>query len=146
MELKGIFSAGCIVLCSAALYAKPALDLTGNWKVIDDKSGFTLVKVKISKNSNTLYNGHIIEAFNAPNLPTQDLSSLKGFHLLFDLKQDPNDPYKFISGQVFDPAAQQRYNINGKVSRNGNTLILRSPSDAEKASRKLSWVRIRSAS
>ena len=143
MELKGIFSAGCIVLCSAAIYAKPALDLTGNWKVIDDKSGFTLVKVKISKNSNSLYNGHIIEAFNPPNRPAQDLSSLKGFHLLFDLKQDPKDPNKLLSGQVFDPAIQQRYNINGKVSRNGNTMILRSPSDAEKASRKLSWVRMR---
>lgn len=143
MELKGIFSAGCIVLYSAALYAKPALDLTGNWKVIDDKSGFTLVKVKISKNSNSLYNGHIIEAFNPPNLPTKDLSALKGFHLLFDLKQDPKYPNKLLSGQIFDPAIQQRYNINGKVSRNGNTLILRSPSDAEKASRKLSWVRMR---
>ena len=59
MKLKGIFSAGCIVLYSAALYAKPALDLTGNWKVIDDKSGFTLVKVKISKIA-TLYTMDIL--------------------------------------------------------------------------------------
>ncbi|TCB82361.1 DUF2147 domain-containing protein [Acinetobacter sp. ANC 4173] len=146
MELKGIFSAGCIALISTALHAKPTLDLTGNWKVIDDKSGFTLVKVKISSNAEHQYNGHIITAFNPPNMPAQDLSALKGFHLLFDLKQDPKDPYKLLSGQVFDPAIQQRYNVNGKVSRNGNTMILRSPSDAEKASRKLSWVRMRGQS
>ncbi|WOE42601.1 DUF2147 domain-containing protein [Acinetobacter chinensis] len=145
MKLKRMFNVVCMALISTAIYAKPALDLTGNWKVIDDKSGFTLVKVKISSNAHNQYNGHIIEAFNAPNLPPQDLSALQGFHLLFDLKQDLNDPYKLLSGQVFDPAIQQRYNVNGKVSRNGNTMILRSPSDAEKASRKLSWVRIRTA-
>ncbi|WP_353142865.1 DUF2147 domain-containing protein [Acinetobacter pragensis] len=135
-----------MALFSMSLYAKPVYDLTGNWKVIDDKSGFTLVKVKISQNAQSLYNGHIIEAFNAPNSPAQDLSALKNIHLLFDLKQDPKDPYKLLSGQVFDPVIKQRYQINGKVSRNGNTMILRSPSDAEKSSRKLSWVRIRGES
>lgn len=143
MKIKRIFSTGCIALISATLQAKPTLDLTGNWKVIDDKSGFTLVKVKISSNAANHYNGHIIEAFNPPNLPTKDLSALKGFHLLFNLRQDSEDPNKLLSGQIFDPALQQRYNINGKVSRNGNTMILRSPSDSEKASRKLSWVRMR---
>lgn len=144
MKLKGFLITLGLSLITTLSAAKSKIDLTGEWKVIDDMSGFTLVKVKISAKAAYHYNGHIIEAFSPPNQPTEDLSGMKGFHLLLDLKQDPNNPHNLVSGQVFDPDRQLRYNIKGKVNRNGNSMILRSPSDADKASRKLSWVRIRS--
>lgn len=130
-------------LIAQGLYANDLTNLTGDWKVIDDKSGFTLVKVKITQPQPHTYQGHIVEAFNPPNQPVQDLSQLKGFHLLQGLKQDPKDPYKLNIGEVVDPAINQRYQVNGKLSRKGNTMILRSPSDSDKSSRKLSWIRIK---
>ena len=126
-----------------SVFSSDATDLAGEWKVIDDKSGFTLVKVQITEPRPNLYQGHIVEAFNPPNLPIQDLTKLKGFHLLKDLKQDTKDPHQLTSGFVTDPAINQEYNVKGKLSRRGNMMILRSPSDSDKASRKLSWVRIR---
>ena len=125
------------------LYASDVTNLAGDWKVIDDKSGFTLVKVKITQQQANTYQGHIVEAFNLPNLPAQDISPLKGFHLLHNLKQDPKDPYKLNAGEVIDPVINQRYQVNGKLSRKGSTMILRSPSDSDKASRKLSWIKMR---
>lgn len=143
MKLKGILYVLFTGLMAQGIYANDLTNLVGDWKVIDDKSGFTLVQVNITQQQPYTYQGHIVEAFNPPNHPAQDLSKLKGFHLLHSLKQDAKDPYKLIIGEVVDPAINQRYKVNGKLSRKGNTMILRSPSDPNKASRKLSWVRIR---
>lgn len=143
MMLKRIFGVLFTFAMTQTLIAGDATNLSGEWKVIDDKSGFTLVKVKITEPQPHLYQGHIIEAFNPPNQPVRDLSHLKGFHLLQGLKQDLKDPYKFTIGEVVDPAINQRYQVNGKLTKRGHMMILRSPSDSDKASRKLSWVRIR---
>lgn len=142
MTLKRIFSIYASAILCTALHADTRFDLTGNWKVIDDKSGFTLVEVKITQTSPRIYAGHIIKAFSPPNLPDKDLSSMTGFQLLYDLKQDHQHLFTLSSGQVIDPILQQRYSIRGKLSPNGNTMILRNPSDAERQSRKLSWVRL----
>ena len=141
--LKRIFSGLITLAIAQSVFSSEATDLTGEWKVIDDKSGFTLVKVQITEPRPHLYQGHIVEAFNPPNQPAQDLSKMKGFHLLKDMKQDIKDPYQMTSGFVTDPVINQQYQIKGKLSKRGNMMILRSPSDSDKSSRKLSWVRIR---
>jgi len=124
MMLKRIFGVLFTFAMTQTLIAGDATNLSGEWKVIDDKSGFTLVKVKITEPQPHLYQGHIIEAFNPPNQPVRDLS-------------------KLTIGEVVDPAINQRYQVNGKLTKRGHMMILRSPSDSDKASRKLSWVRIR---
>lgn len=143
MKLKWILCTLFTGLCGQMLYANDRTNLAGDWKVIDDKSGFTLVRVKITQTQPYMYQGHVLEAFNPPNQPAQDLSQIKGFHLLQNLKQDSRSPYKLLTGIVTDPSIKQRYEVNGKLSKKGNMMILRSPSDINKASRKLSWVRIR---
>jgi hypothetical protein len=124
-------------------FAQDMNDLSGLWKVIDDKSGFTLVKIKISKQDRNSYNGHIVEAFNPPNAPPKDLSSLTGFQLLTGLQQNLKNPKNFSQGKVVDPAINQLYEVNGKLNTKGTVLILRSNSDVEKAGRKLSWIRMK---
>ncbi|TCB73564.1 DUF2147 domain-containing protein [Acinetobacter sp. ANC 3781] len=129
-------------LCQIA-FAQDINDLSGLWKVIDDKSGFTLVKIKISKQDKTSYNGHIVEAFTPPNVSPKDLSALTGFQLLTGLQQDLKNPKNFIKGKVVDPAINQLYEVNGKLNKKGTVLILRNSSDKEKAGRKLSWIRMK---
>lgn len=124
-------------------FAQDMNDLSGLWKVIDDKSGFTLVKIKITKQDRNSYNGHIVEAFNPPNAPPKDLSSLTGFQLLTGLQQNLKNPKIFSKGKVVDPAINQLYEVNGKLNTKGTMLILRSSSDAEKSGRKLSWIRLK---
>ncbi|NNH26558.1 DUF2147 domain-containing protein [Acinetobacter terrestris] len=129
-------------LCQFA-FAQDINDLSGLWKVIDDKSGFTLVKIKISKQDKNSYNGHIVEAFNPPNMVEKDLSALTGFQLLTGLQQDLKNPKNFSKGKVVDPAIKQLYEVNGKLNKKGTVLILRNNSDEKKAGRKLSWIRMK---
>lgn len=127
---------------SLVTQANPIVDLSGNWKVVDDKSGLVLVHVKISSDAAYRYNGHVIEAFNPPDHPVKDLNKIKGAHLLINLIQDKEDPYQLISGKIFDPASQQYFHITGKVNRNQQMMILRSPPDMQRTSRKVSWLRM----
>lgn len=124
-------------------FAKSNYDLSGTWKIMDDKSGFTLVKVKMSKQPNSTYNGEIIEAFNLPNTPPKDLSGVAGFKLLTGLQQDANNPRHFKNGRLVDPAINTSYEVYGRVNSRNTILILRSNADQDKSSRQLSWVRIK---
>ncbi|KYQ72745.1 hypothetical protein AZH43_07765 [Acinetobacter pragensis] len=110
---------------------------------MDEKTGYKMVHVKITESAPNLYQGYIIQAFNPPNHPNQDLSALKGFYLLHDLKQDPNDPYKLISGYIINPFVKKskKVSIHGKLIKYGNTMILRNSSDPDQSSRSVTWVR-----
>ena len=131
------------VMLSAPVYAAQPVSLVGKWKAIDDRSGFTLVSVKITQTQPYTYQGHIIEAFNLPQQPQADLEHLKGFHILQNIKQDADHPDILLSAQVVDPTTKQTYQTKGRVRRQGNVMMLRSPSDNERSSREISWVRIR---
>ena len=54
-----------------------AADLTGTWRSIDDKSGFSKAIIAISKDSNGVYQGKIVKLIPRPGYnPKRNLSEL----------------------------------------------------------------------
>lgn len=144
MNFKGIFFILLSSLICQTVLAKSVTDLSGEWKAIDDRSGYTMVRVKIVKKSKNQYDGYVVEAFAIPNTPkTYNLKKAKGYHVLRNLVQDTNDPYILKSAQIVDPVTRQRFYVQGKLNKGGNHMFLRHPSDEKKLGRKIAWVRIK---
>ena len=144
MNFKGIFFILLSTLICQMVLAKSAEDLSGEWKAIDDRSGYAMVRVKIVKKNKNQYDGYVLEAFAIPNTHrTYNLNKAKGFHVLRNLVQDSNDPYLLKSAQIVDPVTHQRFYVQGKLNRNGNHMFLRHPSSEKHFGRKIAWVRIK---
>jgi hypothetical protein len=117
-----------------------AADLSGDWKIIDDKSGVSLAKLNITKTSNGSYEGRAIEVLNMQGISTKEF---KDIVILTNLREDPKKIGYFINGLVFDPVRKVTYkNINGKLNSKETMIILRGKLDDSAVSRRMSWIRI----
>lgn len=117
-----------------------AADITGNWKIVDDKSGAAFVKVKITKLPNKTYEGRIIDLLNTDGTKATEFSNSL---VLSNLKEDLKRPGYFLDGIILNPAKNETYrNINGKLNTKGSVMILRGKLENGSLSRRMSWVRI----
>jgi uncharacterized protein (DUF2147 family) len=117
-----------------------AADISGNWKIIDDKTGASLAKLKITKMSNGAYEGRAIEVLNPQGTNSNEF---KNFLILSNLREDPKKSGHFTDGLVVDPIRKETYkNINGKLNAKETMIILRGKLDKSALSRRMSWVRI----
>lgn len=137
MSLRYFFAFIAVFFFQAVSYAA---DLSGNWKIIDDKSGAVLAKLKVVKQANNTYEGRAVNVANAKGGGDGDF---KNFIMLSNLKEDPKKPGYFIDGIVIDPVKNEVHkNINGKLNAKGTVLILRGKTDTASVSRRVSWVRV----
>lgn len=140
MNLRFLFAFIAVFFFQMASYAA---DLSGNWKIIDDKSGAVLAKLKVVKQANNTYEGRAVNVANTSNVKGADGTDFKNFLMLSNLKEDPKKPGYFIDGIVVDPVKKEAHkNINGKLNVKGTVLILRGKTDKASVSRRVSWVRI----
>lgn len=136
MNLHFLFSLSIIFFFQTTIYAA---DLSGNWKIIDDKSGAVLAKIKVVKQANNTYEGRAVDVANVKG---SDDKNFKNFLMLSNLKEDPKKSGYFINGIVVDPVKNEAHkNINGKLNTKGNVLILRGKTEKASVSRRVSWVR-----
>ncbi|MGE8541895.1 MAG: hypothetical protein ACN6NX_11360, partial [Acinetobacter sp.] len=125
MNLRLIFSFFAVFFFQTASHGA---DLSGNWKIIDDKSGAVLAKLKVVKQANNTYEGRAVDVTNVKG---SDSQGFKNFLMLSNLKEDPNKPGYFVDGIVIDPVKNEAHkNINGKLNSKGNVLILRGKTDS----------------
>lgn len=137
MNLRFLFSFITVFFLQTSLHAA---DLSGNWKIIDDKSGAVLAKLKVVKQANNTYEGRTVDVANAKGA---DGENFKNFLMLSNLKEDPKKPGYFIDGIVVDPVKNEAHkNITAKLNAKGTVLILRGKTDTASVSRRVSWVRI----
>lgn len=137
MNLRFLFSFIVVFFFQTAIHAA---DLSGNWKIIDDKSGAVLAKLKVVKQANQTYEGRAVDVANLKGGEGEDF---KNFLMLSNLKEDPKKPGYFIDGIVVDPVKNEAHkNINGKLNAKGTVLILRGKTDNSSVSRRVSWVKI----
>lgn len=72
MNLRFLFSFIAVFFFQTAIHAAA---LSGNWKIIDDKSGAVLAKLKVIKQANNTYEGRAVDVLNAKGGDTKTLKT-----------------------------------------------------------------------
>ena len=144
-----LFSLLCCVLFSSATHAA---DLTGKWKAVDDKTGYSRADIEITKNANGTYTGKIYNTRPLPNSPLVGYcykckgalkdAPIVGLNFIYNFKQNPEKPNEYISGNVLDPLSGNIYSGTIKVNPKGNRLTLRGYVGISLLGRSQTWVRI----
>ncbi|WHP05943.1 DUF2147 domain-containing protein [Acinetobacter corruptisaponis] len=119
-----------IVLSNLFISKTWAQDITGMWKVIDDKSGYARAKVNIYKSNDGSYEGKIEEVYPLPgqsapfsNKCFRCKGELKdtpviGMRILYGLKRNIDKPEEYSGGNVIDPISGNIY--KGKIKTNAS--------------------------
>ncbi len=107
----------------------------GNWRTIDDRSGFAKALVRIVKEADGTYSGTITKTIPRPDYTPQDFchncpapytgQKIVGLKILSGLQVDPNNPNQLINGKVLDPLSGKLYNCKAKLSNEGRRLSIR---------------------
>ena len=126
-------------------------DITGQWRTIDDKTGFSKGIVEISKDSNGVYSGKIIEVVPRPgytpksvcNKCTGELKNkpILGLQVLSNMKQSANNKSGVSGGTVLDPLNGKFYKSKIRLSSNGSRITMRGYVGVEVVGRSQTWIR-----
>ncbi|MEN4984091.1 DUF2147 domain-containing protein [Acinetobacter modestus] len=129
-----------------------AKDITGVWKTVDDKSGFSFADVLITKNDNGTFSGKIIVNRSVPGKTNTGLCTgcdgvLKGkavnnIQVLSNFIENPKNINEYIDGKIFDPVSGNIYKGRIKLAKDGNRLILRGYLGTSMLGRNQTWIRL----
>jgi uncharacterized protein (DUF2147 family) len=144
------------VTCAATLtflcasFAQAA-DLSGTWRTIDDKTGFSKGLIEIKKDSTGAYNGSIIKVIPRPGYTPKETCQncpapytnkpMVGLTVLSGLQQDPNNDKNFINAKVLDPLSGKIYKGKAKLSSDGRRLTMRGYVGISALGRSQTWIR-----
>lgn len=129
-----------------------AADLSGTWKTVDDKTGFSRADVVVTKNADGTYTGKILRIRPLPDKPLVETclkckGNLKdkpfvGMEILTGFKQEPNSELEYSGGKVLDPLSGNVYSGKAKLAPRGNRITLRGYVGVSMLGRSATWIRI----
>lgn len=147
--IKKILYLCCCVSISTLSYAN---DLTGLWKTVDDKTGYSRADVEISKNADGSYSGKIITIRPLPDKPLEPLclnckGNLKnkpfvGLQIISGFRQNPDNPNEYLNGNVLDPLSGKIYKGKAKVNAKNTRLSMRGYIGVSMLGRSVTWIRM----
>ena len=142
------------LLCSTLLvsgftYADEP-DITGLWRSVDDKTGFSKGIVEIKK-ENGIYSGTIVQVIPRPGYtakthcykcpaPYTD-QPIVGLQVLKNMKTDPKKIREYEGGTILDPVSGKLYKSRIKLNEKGNRLTMRGFVGVEVLGRSQHWIR-----
>ena len=136
-----------LMLSTSSLFA--ADDLSGTWRSIDDKTGFSKALIEIKKDCKGVYTGKIIKILPRPGYTPkthcQDCPApykgapILGLTVLDGMKQKNTTEYE--GGTILDPLSGKIYKSKIKVSNNGKRLRMRGYVGVEVFGRSQTWIR-----
>ena len=152
MNIKYFGSLALLLSLSTSVFAVSTDPLIGKWKTIDDRTGYSLADVVISKDDKSQqYVATIISVRNVPGAPKVEIctqctgkeknKSLVGLEMLTGLVAAPGKQNEFISGQLLDPNNGQHYSARARLMSNGKHLIIHSKSGQSTLGRNMTWVK-----
>lgn len=128
-----------------------ASDLTGTWRTIDDKTGFSKALVEIKQDNSGAYQGTIIKVIPRPGYTPRETCQkcpapysnqpIVGLPILTGLQQDPKKENNFINAKVLDPLSGNVYKGKAKLSSDGRRLSLRGYVGISALGRSQTWIR-----
>ncbi|WP_353143579.1 DUF2147 domain-containing protein [Acinetobacter pragensis] len=141
-----------LVFLALSLPAWAAADpLLGTWKTIDDKTGYSLADVIISKDKDNQYSAKIVSTRAIPGTAAQDICikctgvqkdmPMVGMTMLTGLSADPAHQHEYIGGKMLDPNSGLRYTARARLMNSGKHLLIHSRADGAAVGRNLTWVK-----
>lgn len=128
-----------------------AADLTGKWRTIDDKTGFSKALIEIKQDNSGAYHGTIIKVIPRPGYTPKETCQncpapytnkpMVGLTVLSGLKQDPKNDNNFINAKVLDPLSGKIYSGKAKLSPDGRRLSMRGYVGISALGRSQTWLR-----
>ncbi|MEQ0924469.1 DUF2147 domain-containing protein [Acinetobacter schindleri] len=125
--------------------------LLGQWKTIDDRTGYSLADVIISKDAKDRYMAKIVNVREVPRaVPqqncTQCTGSLKdqplvGLTMLEGLSSHPENTNEFINGTLLDPISGKLYQACACLKNNGRHLAIHSRTEGFPVGRNMTWIK-----
>ncbi|ATO18858.1 hypothetical protein BS636_03845 [Acinetobacter sp. LoGeW2-3] len=143
-----IFAAAVTISMSVSANNDP---LVGKWKTIDDRTGYSLADVIISKDAKDRYIAKIVNVREAPGATrqqncTQCTGALKdqplvGLTMLKGLSSHPEHDNEFINGTLLDPVSGQLYQARARLKNNGRHLAIHSRTEGSPVGRNMTWIK-----
>ncbi|WP_374668113.1 DUF2147 domain-containing protein [Acinetobacter sp.] len=125
--------------------------LLGTWKTIDERTGYSLADVIISKDKNQHYTAKVISTRALPGTPLQETCikcsgaqknmPIVGMAMLTGLSADPAHQREYIDGKMIDPLSGQLSNARARLMHNGKHLLIHSRPEGSTVGRNLTWVK-----
>lgn len=137
-------------LCITSAWAD---DLVGNWKTIDDKTGFPRAVINIKQESDGTYTGKIEKIYALPN-GTEPLGlcvkcngnmknkPMVGLNILNGFTENKNKKNEYVHGQVLDPLTGNTYKGKIRMNQNGRTITLRGYVGTSLLGRSQTWIKV----
>lgn len=143
-----IFAAVSTISLAASTNSDP---LVGHWKTIDDRTGYSLADVVISKDSQNRYIAKIVHVREIPGAARQQTCSqckgalkdqpLVGLTMLKGLSINPDNEQEFINGTLLDPVSGQVYQARARLKNNGRHLAIHSRTEGAPVGRNMTWIK-----
>lgn len=128
-----------------------AADISGTWRTIDDKTGFSKGLIEIKQDNSGAYHGTIIKVIPRPGYTPKETCQncpapytnkpMVGLTVLSGLKQDPKNDNNFINAKVLDPLSGKIYSAKAKLSPDGRRLSMRGYVGISALGRSQTWIR-----
>lgn len=126
-------------------------DITGKWRNIDDKTGFSKAIIEIKKDDSGHYAGKIIEVIPRPGYIPQTIctkckgadknKAILGMQILQNMKQSEKNPLEFSGGTILDPLSGNNYKTTARLNATGSRLTIRGFVGVEILGRNQTWLR-----
>jgi len=136
--------------CAALSHSAETDDLTGLWRSIDDRTGFSKALIRIDKATDGSYEGVIVKIIPRPDYTPKKFchdcpapytnKPILGLTVLTGLKPEIRD-HRFGSAQILDPLSGRIYSAKAKLSSDGRRLSMRGYVGVSMLGRSQSWVR-----
>lgn len=143
-----LFAFGCFIHLPASAASDP---LIGTWKTIDDRTGYSLADVVISKGKDNNYAAKIINTRAVPGTAAlqncekctgaQKNMPLIGMTTLSGLASNPEKSNEFVGGMLLDPKSGQQYTARARLISGGKHLVIHGRTNGSAVGRNLTWVK-----
>lgn len=127
-------------------------DIVGQWRNIDDKTGFSKAIIEITKDNNGIYTGRIVKVLPRPGYTPQTHCTqctgrlanhpIVGFPVVQNLRKSATRPNVFDGGIGIDPLNGKTYKGSVRINESGNRLTLRGYIGVEALGRSQIWIRV----
>ncbi len=143
-------SAAVAVVCCGFAHAAP-LPIEGNWRAIDDKTGFAKAIVKIERLKDGQVIGTIMRIIPRPDYIPKEVcqncpkpftnQKILGMTPLWGLTPEDQNAYRYSGGFILDPLSGRIYRSKAKLSNDGRRLTMRGYVGVSVLGRTQTWIR-----
>ena len=143
-----------ILIIAASLsssYSFSNSDIVGQWRSIDDKTGFSKAIIEITQDAKGEYNGKIIDLTPRPGYTpkahcdrckgNEKNKPIVGLQILKNMKRSTKNTLEFNEGTILDPLSGTQYRTTLRLNASGSRLSIRGFVGVEALGRSQTWLR-----